>query len=250
MQSSDVQFLAGSLAFTTVLSLVPLLAISLSVFSALGGLESLFAQIEPFIMQNLIEASGSEVSRFIRSAIRRVHSGALGFGGAIALLLTSTKLFFDTEAAVQRVWKLKPKRSFLKKIIVYWVVMFAGPVVLAIVLGWIGSWNPSLLAYFPKRFVGLSFAFIALVSIYTYLPNCRVSWRASVLSALIATSGFWMAQSFYAGLTKNMLRYSKIYGSLASVPIFLLWILLLWWICLMGVALTATLQTRFYHSRR
>jgi membrane protein len=242
MQASDVALIAGSLSFATVISLVPLLAVSLSVFSAFGGFESLLSKIEPFILQNLVEGSGTEVSRVIRTSIRRIHSGAMGTVGAVALLIASTKLFHDMERGIQKVWQIKKRRPITASLFVYWLVMFLGPLLLAVILGLLGSIDLALLNIIPQSAVPLLLGIFALVSIYKFVPACPVSWRSAVISAAVAAVGFSLAKAFYASITKNLLSYSAIYGSLASIPIFLLWILVLWWICLAGVALCATLE--------
>lgn len=242
MRDSDTPILAGSLAFSTVISLVPLLAVSLSVFTAYGGLESLLNKIEPFILQNLVEASGAEISRGIRRAIQRVHSGALGFGGVVGLFLASTKLFYDIERAVHRVWHIRSDRSLWKRLLIYWIVMFAAPLVLAVILGLLGSKDLGFVAWIPKRTIALSLALVSFVCIYKYIPSRPVRWRASIISALFATACLGVVQEAYAVVVKKILYFNKIYGSLASVPIFLLWLLVLWWICLAGVALCAVIE--------
>jgi membrane protein len=225
-----------------VISFIPLLAVSLSVFSAYGGFESLVSKIEPFIIHNLVEASGVEASRYIRRVVRRIHSGALGLSGVIGLLFTSTKLFHDMETAVQRVWQVRSHRLFLKRIVVYWLVMFIGPLILAAALGAIGSRDLGLLKIVPKDAIAAVFTFIALLSIYKLVPAVKVSWRSSLISAITTTGAILLAQAFYAVIIKRVFMLGKMYGSFASVPIFLIWILVLWWICLAGVALTATLE--------
>lgn len=242
---ADVDLIASSLAFSTAVSLVPLLAVSLSVFTAYGGLESLMAKIEPFILQNLVEASGAQVSKGIRNSIERVHSGALGVTGVVGLLFISTKLFHDMERAVQRVWKIKSERSIYTKLTAYWLVMFLAPIVVAGLLGLMGSKDLGFLfGAVNKGAFAFGLAFLSLVSVYKYVPDCHVNWRPALLSALLASSAFAIAQASFAVITKTVLRANKIYGSLASVPIFLLWLLVLWWIFLSGVALCAVLQER------
>lgn len=243
MRIADVSILAGSLSFATVLSLVPLLAVSLSVFSAFGGFASLIKQIQPFILENFIEASGANVSRFISESIGRIQSGKLGIAGAIALFAVSTKLFIDIEKAVQRVWREESRRFYFRRLFVYWTVMFGGPLVLAIALGFFGSKDIGLLRYIPASSLALVCAFTGFVIINKYLPAQHVSWRSAMCGSFVAAVGVGLAQNFYATIIKNILRYSKIYGSLASIPIFLLWVFVLWWICLTGVALCATIET-------
>ena len=246
---SDIPLIAGSLAFTTVLTLVPLLAVSLSVFHWLGGLEGLLKQLEPFIVKNLVESSGAEFSRYLLRSIRRVHSGALGVTGIIGLFLASTKLFSDMETAIQRVWLVKKRRALWKRLMVYWTVMFVGPLVLATLLGVVGSKDLGLIKIFPSELIAAFCALTGLYAIYRWVPARTVEFRPAFASALLATVGLALAQEFYAGAMRGLFRFSKIYGSLAGIPLFLLWIFLLWWIILLGATLTAILQERLDATR-
>jgi membrane protein len=244
VREADVQILAGSLAFATVISLIPLLAVSLSVFNAYGGFESLISKIEPFILQNLVEASGTEASRYIRRGVSRIHSSTLGIGGIVALLFTSTKLFHDVETAVQRVWRLRSQRSLLKRLIVYWLVIFAGPLVLAVALGIIGSKDLNLLRLLPKDLIGAVFTFVAFFAINKYAPAAKVSAWSAFVGSLTATIAMAIAQEFYSVAMSHLFKFGKVYGSLASVPVLMIWIYVCWWISLVGVAVTATLEKR------
>lgn len=241
---SDVQILAGSLAFSTVISLVPLLAVSLSVFSAYGGMESVMKKIQPFILQNFVDASGAELAKGFRRAIQRVHSGTLGVSGALFLFLASTKLFHDMETAVHRVWRLPSNRWFVQKLIIYWTVMFSGPFLLGMALGIMASKDLGTAHYFSKGGIIATLEFFCLLTIYKFVPSCPVRWKSALFAAAIATGCMRLTQIFYSQITKNILSYNKIYGSLASIPIFLLWVLILWWICLAGVAISAALDKR------
>lgn len=244
IQKADIPLIAGSLSFTTVLTLVPLLAVSLSVFHWLGGLEGLLKQLEPFILKNLVESSGAQFSRYLMRAIRRIHSGALGVTGVVGLFLASTKLFSDMEKAIQRVWFVKHKRALWKRLIVYWTVMFAGPLVVAALLGVIGSKDLGLIRILPREWIAVVLAMTGLFAIYKWVPARVVEFRPAFASALLATVGLALAQEFYAEAMRGLFRFSKVYGSLAGIPLFLLWIFLLWWIILLGATLTAILQER------
>lgn len=244
IQQADIELIAGSLSYTTVLSLVPLLAVSLSVFQWLGGLEGLLKQVEPFILKNLSESSGVELSRHLSRAIQRVHSGALGVGGVLGVFLASTKLFTDMERAIHRVWLLKTRRALWKRLAVYWTVMFTAPLLLAATLGVLSFRGLGFLKVIPHQSITALFAFIGLFAIFKWVPARRVEFRPALASALLATAGLALAQEFYAGIVRSLFRFSKVYGSLAGVPLFLMWVFLFWWIILMGATLTALLQER------
>lgn len=241
---ADIELIAGSLSYTTVFSLVPLLAVSLSVFQWLGGLDGLMKQVEPLILKNLADSSGVELSRHLSSAIRRVHSGALGAGGVLGLLIASTKLFTDMERAIHRVWLLKKRRALWKRLAVYWAVMFAAPLVLAATLGVLGSKGFEFLKVIPYQSVTAVFAFFGLFAIFKWVPSRRVEVRPALAAAFFSTVGLALAQEFYAGIMGSIFRFSKVYGSLAGIPLFLMWVFLFWWIILIGATLTALLQER------
>lgn len=244
IQLADIELIAGSLSYTTVLSLVPLLAVSLSVFQWLGGLDGLLKQVEPFILKNLAESSGVELSRHLSRAIRRVHSGALGVGGVLGVFLASTKLFTDMERAIHRVWLLKKRRALWKRLAVYWTVMFTAPLLLAATLGVLSFRGLGFLKVIPHQAITALFAFMGLFAIFKWVPARKVEVRPALASALLATAGLALAQEFYAGIMRSLFRFSKVYGSLAGIPLFLMWVFLFWWIILMGATLTALLQER------
>jgi membrane protein len=244
LRDSDIRLLASALAFATLISLVPLLAVSLSVFHSFGGFEFLLKKVEPFLLQNLIPASGADITAAIRTAVRRVHSGALGFWGIIGLLLASTKLFFDIERAVQKVWQLDPRKKFAGRLVIYWIVMFSVPVMIAIILGIAGSKDIWFYKKIPKWTITFLLLFSGLFATYKFMPAVKVVKKWAALSALGASSAILFLQISYVGITRELISYNKVYGSLASVPFFLLWLLVVWWIFLIGVGLTSSLQKR------
>jgi membrane protein len=244
LKDADIRLLASALAFTTLISLVPLLAVSLSVFHSFGGLEYLLKKVEPFLLQNLIPTSGADITSAIRGAIHRVHSGALGFWGVIGLMLASTKMCFDIERAVQKVWQLTPRKKFAGRLMVYWMVMFAVPVVIAVILGLAGSKDLGFYKHVPKWTISFVLLFVGLFTTYKYMPAVKVVKKWAALSALVAASAILFLQISYVGITRELISYNKVYGSLVSVPFFLIWLLVVWWIFLVGCGLCASLQSR------
>lgn len=242
MRHVDMSILASSLAFSVVISLVPLLAVSLSVFKAYGGLDVLMQQIEPFIIENFVEASGAQASRFIRASLMRIETGALGVLGVFGLFLSSTKVFLDVEVSVRRVWNERGNRFQWKRLVVYWVVMFLGPLAIAVLLGLIGSKGLDLVKILPKKSIVVACVFFASLCINKFIPSAKVGWRPAVIAAGFTAVGIGLAQQFYAQITTGILRYNTIYGSLASIPVFLLWVFILCQISLAGVCLCATLE--------
>lgn len=244
LRDGDVRLLASALSFATLISLVPMLAVSLSVFRSFGGFESVIRKVEPFLLHNLVPTSGSDITFAIRQSIERIHSGALGFWGVIGLLIASTKMFLDIEWAVQKIWRLDPRKQYIGRLIVYWGVMFAVPVLLAIVLGVVSSRDLGFYKHVPKWTISFGFLFLGLFSTYKFMPAVKVVKKWAALSALLASATIVGLQISYVQITRSLISYNEVYGSLASVPFFLLWLLVVWWIFLVGAGLCASLQNR------
>jgi membrane protein len=145
---------------------------------------------------------------------------------------------------VQRVWGLKSRRKIWRQLLIYLVVMLIGPLLVAVVLGLLGSKDIGLIGPLPRAIILLTFEFITLFLIYKFVPSTFVPWIQACASAVLATVAVGLAQAFYSTIMKTFFNTNKIYGSLASVPLFLIWILILWWIFLTGVAYCAVLNKR------
>jgi membrane protein len=239
----EVRLLANSLAFSSVLSLVPLFAVSLSVFRAFGGLEKLYLDFEPIVMQNLAEAAGKVALENLQSLILHIKPQALGLLGFLGLLLTSTNLLWDMELAVQKVFGSKVHRSITFRIFFSWLIIFLGPLALASVTGLLFA-DKSAFFFRHKSFLNIGFLFFVVYLICRYVPRLKVYKWPAIISAVFTTVCLVLGQKIFTYLALKIFNYSKLYGSLAAIPIFLLWISILWWIFLIGVALCAALNQR------
>ncbi|MBI4924568.1 MAG: YihY family inner membrane protein [Bdellovibrio sp.] len=241
---AQLLLIASSLAYTTILSIIPLLAVSFSIFHAFGGMEKLYTIIEPFILENLTEGTSEEAMQTIRKLISNAHAGAIGTGGLAALILTSMSMLSSAEKAINRVWKTTIQRTWFQRISTYWFFITLGPLALSIALGAMTSNELKLTRLIPNGFLFFTLNTIILFCIYKWVPHRKVNtWSALITSAIISGI-FNIAQLCYSIYTKNVVSYSKIYGSLGAIPILLLWIYILWLILLTGAAITASLQKR------
>jgi membrane protein len=243
MRACEIPILASSLAFGSAISLVPVLILSLSVFYFYGNLEDLYQLVERFLLRNLAEGAGAEVARTLHAAVGRAQSVRWGLTGALSLLIASTKIFFDVERAVEKVWQVKKtSRSLILRLLVYWVIIFLGPLILGIVLAFFFSKDLGVFTLFPKGTISFIVILFALFAFYKWAPSPYLRSRYAFASALMADISIAIMQRGYGFIMRKILSYNRVYGSLASIPIFLLWISVFWWICLAGVAFCASLQ--------
>ena len=241
INSAEIPLAASSLSYTTILSVIPLIAVSFSIFKAFGGLEKFQPVIETFIFENLAEGSDKKTLELFRSFVSNIHAGTLGVTGFFALLITSMSMLSSIDKSINRVWGTNVKRSFFQRITSYWFFVTLGPVVLAFAMGLTRILHPEIA--FALIFCSVFF------SMYFYIPNTKVHPYSAVLGAIWSTLLWDISRYGYNLYVQKVVTYNKIYGSLGAVPILMLWIYIAWLIVLSGAALSSTLQKKVFQYK-
>jgi membrane protein len=244
---SKVQRAASSMAYITVLSIIPLLALSLSISKAIGILPQLIEKMEPLVLNYLAVGTDDQFVANLQMAIDRINEGALGSLGFITLLVTSTILLHEINNAIQVSWRIEKRRSFLKSIVFYWLIIALGPLSLAILLGVMSPEFIGILDIVPTTWIAFSLIFFIIFLIFKIVPNTQVRPVPALLSALITAIFLFAGHFIFAWATSSVLYYNKVYGSLAAIPLFLLWLWIIWLIFLSGSVLCYSLQGTRQH---
>lgn len=244
-RSGELRILSTSLSYTTLISFIPFLAVVLASFQMIGGLEKLYPLIETSVLQYFKEATGNQVVRFLRSSFKKVHVDTLGWAGLLFLTVTSFGLLSDADYAINRVWKIQIKRPFYKRMAIYWVLFLLVPILLAMYAGFYTAGNMMQLPFKinPSIFYAL-ILFWGLSIFYIVVPDTKVNNKFALISALITSIVITLFQQALSLGVTQFFRKNTIYGSLAIVPVVLLWILFSWYAVLMGAYLCYRLQTR------
>ena len=235
-KAEDLQIVAGSLAFTTVLSLPPLLAVVFFALQAGGVLDLGFERLQPFIFENLTPGTGAVVSDRLQTFLANSRAGAVGFAGAAGLMVTATLTFRQILGAMNSVMCFRQKTSagrMAKKALVF---LAAAPA-LAMASVALSVWVP--VGAFP---LALAMDFLFFLLIYKVIPNDRIRLGPLVRTAAVTAPAWEMAKAAYAWYTRRAVGYSKVYGPLSALPLFLIWIYVAWLIILGGVALLRALS--------
>ncbi|MGZ3771365.1 MAG: YihY/virulence factor BrkB family protein [Bdellovibrio sp.] len=245
MKDGEVQLVAASLSFSTIIALVPFIAVVLATFHSIGGMEILYPKVEAFLLKNLREAAGSDATKFIRIFLQNINAGRIGTTGAVALFLTSLKLLHDMEMGINRVWNIRTTRPFYKRLIYQWGLILAIPVFLAVYIGFTSLEQFEFVnKVIPTALTNSLLMVGSLFLINKMVPDQKVHVSAAFISCLISSLCLFVVHKTYATLALKFFNYNKIYGSFASFPLLLLWILTIWYVILGGVALCASLQKR------
>lgn len=244
-EAKEIRFASASLAYSTLLSIIPFFIIVLAVFQSNVGLESLYPKVEAVLLNYLKEATGSSVSQYIRSALGSVQARTLGITGGVLLTLASLSLISSIDTAFQRIWKLKPKRPMYRRMLIYWLILVAVPTALALFVGMRSiNYFKDVEQSIEHQFLFSLWTALFLWMLYSVIPDTKVKLLASLPSAILASVALSYVQNSFLWLSMKVFSRNKIYGSLASFPIFLFWLLVVWYVILTGVSLCSFLQQK------
>jgi len=261
------QVRASALAYTTLMALVPLLAVSVSMLAifqisnAKNAIDHWISQLVQHVAPTLglsgqqgADASREAVVTNIVSYVSNIRFGTIGVTAMIGLVFAAISLMRTIEAAFNDIWGVTRSRSWWNSILLYWGVLTLGPAVLALVttssyvratfdqvewmqkLPLLGILNTALLPIITLT--------IAFGLFYLLMPNTRVDPRSAAVGAAVAATLWWGNTQLGALYNTRVVTYSKIYGSLGAVPLFLLGLYFSWLILLFGSQVAYVFQNR------
>ncbi len=233
---------AASLTFTTLLSIVPLMTVMLSVFSAFPISGRVAEMIQGFVFANFIPTSGEILQDYLlqfSAKASRLTGAGFAFLVVVALLLMA-----NIDRALNTIWRVKGKRGAIAKFVVYWAILSLGPLLMGasiVVTSYLVSIPIISGAAATMGFAGgllklapLLSSAVAFTLLYAVVPNCSVPIRHAMAGGLLAALLFELAKRGFAFYLTNFPAYEAIYGALALIPIFLVWIYLSWLVTLLG----------------
>ncbi len=240
---------AGSLAFTTTLALVPMFSIATILIGYLPGFLSWREALQKWLVGSLVPGA---ISNGVSAYVTQFSSKAKGLTlfGSVGLVLTTFFMLITIERAFNQVWGVKIPRSFPKRMFIFVTATFLGPLFLGLSIyftsllvsasqGWIG--------HLPLAFELLASVLPIILTALTFLmvykmgPSAFVEWKDAFTGGLVAAVVFEFAKLGFAYFVAKMPVYKTLYGAFAILPLFLLWIYLTWWVTMAGAVLTAAL---------
>jgi len=252
---------ASAMAYVTLFSLIPSLAAVFALISLfkpfLGEEGSLYTMAKDFILQNLAAGSGEQVIQYIESFIMNLNLTKIGITGFAGTIVTLVLLLRQIEIALNQIWLVKKERNIFTRFIYFWTFLTFGTFVIGIAIGVISGFNFESLNPFDKSvnvsvghgvrtfFTTFLSSMVFFSFVYKIVPNTVVSFKDAFFGALPATILFTIASKFFGLYTNSFTNYAAVYGALAAVPVFLLWLYVLWLITLLGALLAWRSQQGF-----
>ncbi|HEX9181540.1 MAG TPA: YihY family inner membrane protein [Burkholderiales bacterium] len=241
---------AASLTFTTLLSLVPLIAIAMAGIAAFPAFEGLAVEFKIFLLTTMVpETAGKVITVYM--AQFAAAAGRLTALGTAFLAVTAMMLMLTIEDVFNSIWRVTQRRPMVQRLLMYWAVLTIGPLLVGASLSltsWLVSSSLGLVKEVPAlgelmlKVVPGIFSTLAFTLLFIAVPYRHVPWRHALIGGAVAAVGFELMKRGFAMYVSTFPTHRLIYGAFASIPIFLLWVYLSWLVVLLGALLTAALS--------
>ncbi len=242
---------AGSLTFTTLIALVPLLTVMLAIFAAFPYFSSFRGALEQFFLQNLVPDS---IAKPVLVALTRFADKAnrIGTLGLALLLSTALALMLTIDRTLNRIWRVRRERGLAQRVLVYWAALTLGPLLLGASLtltSYVLAASKGIFSAVPGAVAFaidvVQFVLMAAAAsgLFRYVPNVHVEPRHAMAGGVFVAVAFEAAKGGLGVYLNIVPTYGSVYGAFAAVPILLLWTYLVWVIVLLGAVIAAYAPT-------
>jgi membrane protein len=245
---------AAALAYTTLLALVPLISVILSVVAIFPIFDTFVVLAREYIFSNFIPTSSQIIQTNLESFVQQATK--LPLIGILFLLLAAYMLIITVEHTFDEIWNVPKRKSKWSTFILYWLILLLSPIFIGlsvfittylVSLSWIVSAQSTLPSF---RFLSILPVIInttIFTLMYTVIPHSHVRWRDGMIGGFLVAVLFELAKIGFVFFIKQFNNYEFVYGTLATIPIFLIWIYISWLIILYG-ALVVNVRCRLYRS--
>lgn len=256
---------AGALSYTTLVSLVPLTAIVTAIFSGFPIFSDEREHFLGLLAHYFIPEVGEEAAYWFKYfASIAAQTTAVGI---VALVFTAILLLATIEDQLHAIWRVRTARPWIQRVLSYWAVLTLGPLLIGVGLslsGYLESFARSAgldaaaieqatAIWFHRiaQIIPFLLEAVACTLVYTLIPNCTVRWREGLLGGVVAAGAIELLKVGFGLYIARFSSYRTIYGALAAIPIFLLWMYICWAAVLLGAVVAAALpQWRVDHGEK
>jgi membrane protein len=243
---------AGGLTFTTLVSLVPLLAVSFALFTRVPALRGAGVTLRDALLRGLLPPA---IVQAVQQHLAQWTGNASGLTlvGSLFLLLSALGLLLNVENTLNRIWQVKKPRVLLRRLALHLVLLLTGPVLLGASL-WATSsllaasnagsatrdpWLQQAINLGPVLLGALAFA-----CLYRFVPNAPVRRRDAIVGGILAAAAFELGKRGFALYLASVPTYRTVYGAFAPVLAFLVWVYYSWFVTLAAALVSANLAPK------
>ena len=246
LHGDGLRLRAMALTYISLFAIVPALVVAFSVVQAFTGMDALWGGIHGFLLDNVAVGARKSIEPYLDRFVRNAHATSAGVVGGALLVFSAVSLFNYVERAVNEIWTVRRPRPLAQRALIYWAGLTLGPLLLAgsLALGHtVGAFlGGASLGQLLARLAGVLLSCALFTALYLFLPATRVRPKSAVTGGVIAGIAWELAKGLYTFAVARFFRYHAIYGSVAAVPVFLLWLYVSWTLVLFGARVTFVVQ--------
>lgn len=245
----DAFDLAGSLTFTTVLAIVPLLAVALALFTAFPQFHEFSDALQTFLSNSLMPPVISENVMTYLNDFAKQASRLTAIGGSF-LVVTVLLLILSIDKALNEIWRVTKPRGIGQRLLVYWALLTLGPLMTGASLwatAFVARESFGVMSHIPDLLeitLKVSPFFVSaagFAALFVIVPNARVAPRDAMIGGLLVAVLLEVMKTGFAYYVSQISTYTMIYGAFAALPVFLIWVYLSWLSILFGAIVAANL---------
>jgi len=233
---------ASALAYASLLAIVPLVVLGVSVFTSFQAFDKVSSYLSHLLLDSLVPTSRLQVQEYLSQVTSKAT--ALSLFGIAGLLFTATALINTMEEAFNHIWRITRSRSLIAKFITFWSVLTLSPILVGLSISITSyfaalplmeqvSASASAMGQVPFL-LPWCISSLAMMSLYMALPNTSVPFRHALLGGLMAGALFELTKYGFTFYVTELAHYEKLYGALGTLPVFLVWLYLVWVVVLLG----------------
>ena len=242
--------IAASLTYTSLLATIPFLIVSFSIIREFPIFPEMVNNLQSVLLQIFTPDVGEEVKPHIQGMIGKGKS--LPVLSLLALFVTAVMMLYTMDDTLNRIWQVEYRRRTWFSLLIYFLVIISGPVLLGVSLAlttYLVSrpiWGSGSIGFNWLTSVPWLVTFVVFTAVYRWVPNTQVRWPYAVAGGLLAMMLFELAKWGFALYIRWVPSYSLLYGTLAAIPLTLIWMYLSWLVVLIGAETARCLATYRY----
>ncbi|NWK72963.1 YihY family inner membrane protein [Acinetobacter sp. SwsAc6] len=241
---------AGSLTYTTLFAVVPMLTVFLVIISSIKALEPARQQLQQLIYSNFLPKTTIAFDKALNAFTDK--SSNLTVIGILFLFITTVMMLTSIETVFNRIWRVTETRGGILGFMRYWTIISLGPIllgsafVISSTMASLNVLNNNFAGYeldgeFILWLISFGLTILGFFILNWTIPNRNVPLKAALIAGLFSATVFELLKNLFGFVMSNFTSYELIYGAFAAIPIFLLWIFLSWNIVLLGVEISYAL---------
>ena len=245
--------MATALSYQTLLAIVPLAAVAFALFTAIPAFAHLKVKLTTLLLENLLPSKISTVDAALSDFA--VNAGQLTYFGLAGIAITALMLMSSIEEIFSQIWQVAATRNPFKRLMTYILITLIGPIAVGTSLtlvNWVIDISEEATGFQVTGAYSLLSSvmpallpFIILFILYRIVPACDVKWRHAAIGAGIATALFLFGKYMFKLYLEFFPSYEVVYGAMAAIPLFLIWLYVSWGIVLFGATIAAVLGFEF-----